>query len=185
MHRKPETGALALVTTRTALNGYSRRIILCAVAIVLVVNLLTRAILQMDFPWPLQLLLGSAATVLVLSTLGCVFAYFRFLLMRAVLRNADWQTVSGASRVIFVGLLPIARVVVADSGGDDRLAVDFAGPQRFARRLPGDMVPANMLMAQWRGLRVYSAFDGGSPTFGFRVRPKPVRNAFATIVQRS
>jgi hypothetical protein len=182
-HRKPESGALGHPTTGSVLRNYARFLILCAVAIVVAINILTSLLLALQPPVFVNTLVGAVVLGLAFSVLGCVFSYARLVLLRAALRRADWQVISVCSRRISVGPVPVAHIVVADFGGGDSLRVGFATPVRFARKLPADLLPANALWCAWRGINVYSGFDGASPAMVVPVFG-PLNRLLANIVQR-
>jgi hypothetical protein len=182
MKSNAETGAMSLPTTRLAFRRYSWRLIARAILCVLALNVLDSVLLRIELPEVVTVVIASLILVLAFCVLGAVLSYARLLFMRTMLRRTDWNVVSGCSRAVFVGPLPVAQVAVVDFGGDDPLAVDYVGPLYFSRRLPGDVLPANLLVARWRGLRVYSALDGSTPTFGIRVRPKFLRSLVLNVV---
>lgn len=173
---------MALPTTRAAMRRYGWRLIFRAIGSVLVLNVLNALLVRTDATGLLLAFLAAAIVLAALYMLGAVLSYFRYLFIRMVLRRTEWSVVSGSSRAVYVGPIPFAQVAVVDFGGDEKLAVDYAGPLYFSKHLPGEIMPANILVAQWQGMRVYSGLDGASPTFGVRVRPGFLRNLYLNVV---
>jgi hypothetical protein len=184
LHRKSESGAMATAKTQFVLRRYALFLVVRAVVTVLVLNGLTAVMVRVEGFDFLRVLFGTLIIGCTLSVFGVLLSYSRLVFMRWVLRKQDWDMASACSQTIFAGPVPIAQVMVSRVVEDGPQYVDFAGPVRFARQLPIDMVPSNVLVVKWRRFRVYSAFDGGSPTLAVPVR-WPLRRLFSRIVRQS
>jgi hypothetical protein len=184
LQRKSDTGALANTTTRRVLRRYSAHLVVRAIATVLALNGLTAAMVRIEGLVVIRFLCGALIIGLTFSVIGVLFSYARLVIMRWVLRQRDWDVAAGCVRTLHVGPVAVAQAMRSRLFDDGPEYVDYAGPARFARQLPHDYLPANVLVVKWRWMRVYSAFDGGSPTLAVPAM-WPVRRLLGNIMRQS
>lgn len=177
-----ERGALAVPATQRDINRWFRDLTVRIVVGFVVMMSSSAVVSRVDLPLAVGTFFGIVLGLVALSMLEAIVSYLRISLMRLVLRNTEWDTVSGASKQLFLGPIPLMFVGVVDVSEDEH-HVDFIRPRRMARGLPAEFAEDNLLCASYRRWRVYANLDGSAPVLAKRVRGKKSRQLMSELVR--